>query len=82
VIVRITVLRTFRSTGRDDGTSTEDDAMNGNNEWLEKKVDEMLADLRRSEFWDSGIDEARHLQRTYGYVWDVALKISCDYWCK
>jgi hypothetical protein len=56
--------------------------MNGNNEWLEKKVDAMLADLRRSGFWQSGIDEARHLQRTYGYVWDVALKISCDYWCK
>jgi hypothetical protein len=56
--------------------------MNGNSEWIENKVAAMLADLRRSGFWDNGIDEARHLQRTYGYVWDVALKISCDYWCK
>ena len=56
--------------------------MNGNSEWIEKKVTAMLADLRRSGFFDSGIDEARHLQRTYGYTWDVALKISCDYWCK
>ena len=56
--------------------------MTSNNEWIEKKVAQMLADLRRSGFWDSGIDEARHLQRTYGYAWDVALKISCDYWCK
>ena len=56
--------------------------MTGSSEWIEKKVAAMLADLRCSGFWDSGIDEARHLQRTYGYAWDVALKISCDYWCK
>ena len=56
--------------------------MTGDKEWIEKKVTAMLADLRRSGFWDSGIEEARHLQRTYGYAWDVALKISCDYWCR
>lgn len=39
--------------------------MTGNSEWIEDKVTAMLADLRRSGFWDSGIDEARHLQRTY-----------------
>lgn len=44
--------------------------MTGNNVWIENKVTAMLADLRRSGFWDSGIDEARHLQRTYGYVLD------------
>ena len=56
--------------------------MNGNNEWLEKKVDEMLLAMRRSGFWESAIEEAHHLQRTYGYTWDVALKISHDYWCR
>ena len=55
--------------------------MNGDKEWIEKKVAAMLADLRRSGFFESGIDEARHLQRQYGYAWDVALKISCNYWC-
>ena len=52
------------------------------NEWIENKVAEMLRELRRSGFWDSGIDEARYLQRKFGYAWDVALKISCDYWCR
>lgn len=56
--------------------------MNGNNEWLENKVAQMLRDMRRSGFWESAIEEARHLQRTYGYTWDVALKISHDYWCR
>lgn len=65
--------RTVRSVGL---------KMTSDNEWIEKKVAQMLRDLRRSGFWDSGIDEARYLQRTYGYAWDVALKISCDYWCK
>ena len=52
-----------------------------NNLWAEKKVDRMLKQLRASGFFDEGIREAKHLQETYGYVWDVALKISCDYWC-
>ena len=55
--------------------------MTGSNDWIEKQVAKMLRDLRRSGFWDSGIAEARHLHRTYGYQWDVALKIACDYWC-
>jgi hypothetical protein len=56
--------------------------MNGTSDFLENKVAEMLRDMRRSGFWDSAIEEARHLQRTYGYAWDVALKISHDYWCR
>ncbi len=55
--------------------------MESRNEWIENKVAAMLRDIRRSGFWDSAIDEARHLQRTFGYTWDVALKISHDYWC-
>jgi hypothetical protein len=55
--------------------------MNGDKEWIEKKVAAMLADLRRSGFFQSGIDDARDLQRRYGYAWDVALAISCNYWC-
>ena len=57
-------------------------ATDTNNEWIEKKVASLLRDLRRSGFWDSGIEEARRLRREFGYQWDVALKISCDYWCR
>jgi hypothetical protein len=53
-----------------------------NNVWAEKKVDRMLKQLKASGFFAEGIAEAKHLQSTYGYVWDVALKISCDYWCR
>ena len=56
--------------------------MNGTSSFLENKVAEMLKDMRRCGFWDSAIDEARYLRRTYGYAWDVALKISHDYWCR
>lgn len=55
--------------------------MTGDNDWIERRVAELLANLRRSGFFQAGIDEARHLQREYGYVWDVALAISCNYWC-
>lgn len=55
--------------------------MSGSNEWIEKKVAQMLREMRRSGFWQSAIEEAKHLQQTYGYAWDVALKISHDYWC-
>ena len=55
--------------------------MTGNNEWIEKKVTSLLADLCRSGFFQSGIDDARHLQKQHGYTWDVALAISCNYWC-
>jgi hypothetical protein len=54
--------------------------MTGNNEWIEKRATQRLRDLRRGGLWDSVIEEARHLHRTYGHMWDVALKISCDYW--
>jgi len=53
-----------------------------NNVWAEMKVDLMLKQLKASGFFAEGIAEAKHLQSTYGYVWDVALKISCDYWCR
>lgn len=55
--------------------------MTSRNEWIEKKVARMLADLRVSGFFDSGIADAKSLQLAHGYTWDVALKLSCDYWC-
>jgi hypothetical protein len=56
--------------------------MNGNNEWIENRVAEMLRDLRRSGFFDAAIAEAQHLHRTQGYVWDVALAIAWSYWAR
>jgi hypothetical protein len=50
-------------------------------ELLEQRCDEMLKAMRQSGFWESAIDEARRLH-AIGYVWDVALKISHDYWCR
>jgi hypothetical protein len=52
-----------------------------NKAWIERKVAKMLRDLRRSGHWEAGIEEARYLCREFGYQWDVALKISCDYYC-
>lgn len=51
------------------------------NEWIEKKVAQLLRDLRRSGFFENGIADAKNLQAEYEYAWDVALKISCNYWC-
>jgi len=52
------------------------------NDWIEKRVDEMLKALRRSGYFTQGIEEARYQHRQHGYAWDVALKIACDYWCR
>lgn len=50
--------------------------------YLEDRVSQLLASLKRSGFWESGIAEAQYLHREKGYVWDVALAISCEYWCR
>lgn len=55
--------------------------MTGSGDFIERKVAQMLRDLRRSGFFQSGIEDARHLQAQHGYAWDVALAISCNYWC-
>ena len=66
----------------DKYTKPEDTKMTENkNIWIEQKVAEMLKALRRSGFFDQGINDARHFQSQYGYTWDVALKMSCNYWC-
>ncbi len=74
--------RRHRAGGQHDHKTKAEPMTTSQNEWIENKVAEMLRELRRSGFWDSGIDEARYLQRKFGYAWDVALKISCDYWCR
>jgi len=49
--------------------------------WVEAKTAELLTAARRSAYFSDVILDAKHLQHTDGYAWDVALKISCDYWC-
>lgn len=48
--------------------------------WIENQVEKMLRDLRASGYFNQGIEDAREFHRQ-GYVWDVALRMSCNYWC-
>ena len=50
--------------------------------YLEDLVADLLARLKRSGFWHSGITDAQYLHQEKGYAWDVALSISCEYWCR
>lgn len=48
-------------------------------DWIEAKTAAMLAAAKRSPFFSSVIGDAKHFA-SQGYVWDVALAISCGYW--
>ncbi len=49
-------------------------------DYLENKVANLLASAKRSGYFSEVIADAKHIQ-SEGYVWDVALAISCGYWC-
>ena len=49
-------------------------------DYLETKVADLLAAAKRSGYFGEVIADAKHFQAE-GYVWDVALDISCGYWC-
>lgn len=63
-------------------TRDEETTMTQPSTYLEDLVAGLLAKLKRSGFWDSGIAEAQYLHCHKGYAWDVALSISCEYWCR
>ncbi len=50
-------------------------------DWIEKKTAELLASAKRSGYFSDVIDDAKWLADSEGYAWDVALAISCKYWC-
>lgn len=48
-------------------------------DWIEKKTAELLKRANRSRYFQSIIDDAKAFELD-GYVWDVALAMSCSYW--
>lgn len=49
-------------------------------DWIETKTAQLLAAARRSGFFASVIADAKHFAAE-GFAWDVALAMSCRYWC-
>lgn len=49
--------------------------------WVERKTAELLAKAKRSGFFRDVISDAEHFA-SEGYAWDVALAMSCEYWCR
>jgi hypothetical protein len=49
-------------------------------DWIEKKTAELLASAKRSGFFKDAIRDAKFFAEQ-GYAWDVALAMSCKYWC-
>lgn len=49
-------------------------------DWIERKTAQMLNAAKRSQFFESIIEDAKWYQSEYGYAWDVALRKSCGYW--
>lgn len=50
-------------------------------DWIETKTDELLAKAKRSGYLTEAVDSAKYFVELYGYEYDVALAISCKYWC-
>jgi hypothetical protein len=49
-------------------------------DWIEKTTADLLAKAKRSGYFAHVIEDAICFEKQ-GYVWDVALKLSCNYWC-
>ena len=50
-------------------------------DWIELKTEKLLAAAKRSGFFAHVIEDAKFFEAD-GYVWDVALAMSCEYWCR
>jgi hypothetical protein len=50
-------------------------------DWIETKTAELLAAGRRSGYFADMIADAERFEAE-GYVWDVALAISAEYWTR
>jgi hypothetical protein len=49
-------------------------------DWIELKTERLLAAAKRSGFFADVIRDAEYFAAD-GYVWDVAIAMSCKYWC-
>jgi len=72
VIVRIPVLRVFRSTGRDDGTSTEDETMD-----YDERPDPVIEETSRERMHNIVYDEIA-LGTSLGKELDYILEVWAD----
>jgi hypothetical protein len=50
-------------------------------DWVELKTARLLAAAKRSGFFRDCIRDAEAFAAD-GYVWDVALAMSCEFWCR
>ena len=50
-------------------------------DWIERKTASLLLAAKRSGFFRDVISDAEWFAKD-GYVWDVALAMSCEYWCR
>jgi len=48
-------------------------------DFIETITAKMLIAAKRSPWFSDIIDDAKHFESD-GYVWDVSLKMSCNYW--
>ena len=51
-------------------------------DWLENKLDELIAKAKRTGYFQNVIDDALHFEANDGYAWDVALAIALEYWAQ
>ena len=49
-------------------------------DWIEDTTAALIQQAKRCGFFHDVMQDAKYLQETEGYAWDVALKISLNYW--
>lgn len=49
-------------------------------DFIEKKIDQLLAKAKRAGYLKEAVADARHFEAE-GYQFDVALAMACKYWC-
>ena len=61
-------------------TTRKDETMEATRDWEETKTTQLLVAAKQSGFFSDVISDAKEFE-SEGYVWDVALAMSCKYWC-
>jgi hypothetical protein len=49
-------------------------------DWIELRTEQLLKKAKLSGFFKDVISDAEEFEKQ-GFVWDVALAMSCEYWC-
>lgn len=51
-------------------------------DFIETRIAALIRAAKRSGYFADVIDDAKHFHENDGYAWDVALAMSCEYWCR